>query len=406
MRYFIALFTALYACIAAAGQASLPDHLDLEITGTEWQTLARTLPLRNRGGALDAVVRLGERNLAWLRHMNQFRPEGQKLSLTSAATQTGIPITAPSKYNEAIVLRNYRDVVAALPAAMRAVLVDGAAFTDNPPLPDAEYIEWGRKVDRVYSYANRWSLLSPWLHALEARRWMDVRGHYFLSREPNLAAKLAGWSSLAVDDKNRLRPLLVGLCVNSNQALGNCKREFAGAESGGAVAGFFERYRASGASVWDQFFTLTVRRDDITWQGSLGRARIPFEDPRNADVQNFLMNIEDEWKFGNWRLLLDFQNGSDIPHIEFRPNVTPHVEYLGGNKIVMDANQPLTEYDARWTIRHEFGHVIGFKDCYVEFYDADERAIFNYQLDIDNLMCSRRGKLQELHYRELKRLYD
>ena len=72
----------------------------------------------------------------------------------------------------------------------------------------------------------------------------------------------------------------------------------------------------------------------------------------------------------------------------------------------MDANQPLTEYDAQWTIRHEFGHVLGLPDCYVEFYIQERGVIMNYQLDIDNIMCSRRGHVKETNVQELERAYS
>ena len=71
----------------------------------------------------------------------------------------------------------------------------------------------------------------------------------------------------------------------------------------------------------------------------------------------------------------------------------------------MDANSPLSEYNVQWTIRHEFGHVIGFPDCYHEFYDATESTMISYQIDITNLMCSRRGHLQQAHVDELRRVY-
>ncbi len=63
----------------------------------------------------------------------------------------------------------------------------------------------------------------------------------------------------------------------------------------------------------------------------------------------------------------------------------------------------MTEYDVQWTIRHEFGHVLGFPDCYIEFYEQASGEIINYQIDTSNLMCSRMGHIQEKHFAELKR---
>ena len=78
---------------------------------------------------------------------------------------------------------------------------------------------------------------------------------------------------------------------------------------------------------------------------------------------------------------------------------------VGGSEITMDANAPLTEWDVMWTIRHEFGHVLGFTDCYAEFYDSDIGAIVNYQMDISDLMCSRKGTIKQRHFDQMKAAY-
>ena len=42
------------------------------------------------------------------------------------------------------------------------------------------------------------------------------------------------------------------------------------------------------------------------------------------------------------------------------------------------------------TIAHEFGHIIGFRDCYLEYFNFDEKEIVYIELDREtgNLMCS------------------
>ena len=88
------------------------------------------------------------------------------------------------------------------------------------------------------------------------------------------------------------------------------------------------------------------------------------------------------------------------------PQYNPaNVNGLGGNQIVMDSNQPIEEYESQWTIRHEFGHVLGLPDCYHEFYDTNLEAYVNYQLDVTDLMCSRAGNMKERIYTELKKAY-
>ncbi len=102
---------------------------------------------------------------------------------------------------------------------------------------------------------------------------------------------------------------------------------------------------------------------------------------------------------------MNFGNYSSGPRLVFEAGVVPHVNGLGGDTITMDSNQPIEEYESQWTIRHEFGHVLGLPDCYHEFYDVDLKAYVNYQLDITDLMCSRAGNMKERIYLELKKAY-
>jgi hypothetical protein len=174
---------------------------------------------------------------------------------------------------------------------------------------------------------------------------------------------------------------------------------------------YYQRLLPRAESLYRSFFTIPRygQRRDLRWTtNKKGHPMIeaPFLDPGKANVRDFLqVNIEDEWRFGDWSLKLAFVPRGNHAYIRFVPGATANVNGLGGNRITMDANQPLSEYDAQWTIRHEYGHVIGLPDCYVEFYQEEKGTIINYQIDTDNLMCSRRGHIQESHVSELLRVY-
>src|SRR6185312_3661159 len=179
---------------------------------------------------------------------------------------------------------------------------------------------------------------------------------------------------------------------------------------------FYSSFEAKSKEIYQSFFIIPT----ISYRTNLSFATIdgmdtftiPFMNPALPRVLSFVKdNVEAEWTQKSatpWALKLNIvpdDHDGETPHVEFQAGATPHVNELGGNIITMDQNVSLDDYANNWTIRHEFGHVLGFPDCYLEFYDKNQGVIINYQLDITNLMCSRRGHIQDVHYQELKRMY-
>lgn len=356
---------------------------------------------------LSTVIDMGTRNLDWLEHINSFRQE--KISLSSKETQRGYPIDQPNEYNPTLILAQFNALKAEMPAELRTVIFENAAFTQNPPVPVPTYIEWCLKADRVYQSAARWRTMVPYLSQLEGRRKNDIRGYYFLSRLPNRAEKLRAFATQP--NQAELRAWLVGVCFNSG-SLSACEREVENKIASKAdLEAYYLQKEPRARTLYRSYFEIPTYapRSEYRWEAGPNntfRFVTPFQDPGSDAVRHFLrFNIEDEWKFGDWKLEMPFVNDSSLAQVEFEAGATPHVNGLGGDTITMDANQPLTEYDAQWTIRHEFGHVLGLPDCYVEFYVSERKLIMNYQIDVDNIMCSRRGHVKAENVEELKKAY-
>jgi hypothetical protein len=402
--------------VGAESPKSMP-HFELELRGVDYAKILadrKRIHSQNLGSLLDSdeqtlqpVLDLGQRNMDFLKFINSHRDPAHQISLTAEATEPASPIESPKVYNVAIALKAYQDLLKELPAPLAEVLTSNTPFPTVLPIPEADYIVWGLKTDRVYQTAARWLTLKPYLDRYIQLRKSDIRGYYYLAKEPGLSEKLAHWPQLEPKVRAQFYGWLVGSCFNSTP-LDRCHQELdALIASGRDVNPYYNKYAPLSKQHYDRYFVLSWPRRDVTYSAAHPEVlRIPFIDPQNPRILSYLRdNIEDEWKWNGWNLRMDFGSGNEYltAHIRWATGVTPHVE--GMNTIVMDQNQPISEYESQWTIRHEFGHILGFPDCYIEFYDMDQAAMVSYQLDISNLMCSRRGRLKQTHFEELKRAY-
>ncbi len=412
----IIFLLALLPSLTFAARSKLPPDLPPDVESSHYQAFLGVQGVLSLADGLDNVKDAGMRNLLWLQHINSLRPAGDKLSFTSKDSQRGIPIEEAKEYNPTLIQGDLTKLKAEMPGELQEVIFSGKAFTDTPPIAIPDYLEWGRKLDRTYQSALRWTMMSGWLSYLEGRRHEDLRGWYFLHLLEGRAEKLRSFSSLEEAERQKLRNWLVGVCFNdtSRRAITDCQNTIDQLITKGAdLEAYYQSKASLGAGLYASHFAIPnyVGRSEIRWEaleGGGSRLVAPFRDPENAAVASFLtVNIQDEWKFGDWHLELPLvPAGRRMPYVVFERGATPNVNGLGGDRITMNAEQPLTEYDAQWTIRHEYGHVLGFPDCYVEFYERERNVIVNYQIDVDNLMCSRRGHIQEKHRDELKRVYQ
>jgi hypothetical protein len=388
-------------------------HLDLESNGYEYRKYLRSHNIKietpNASDPVSLAVRAGERNLAWLDRINAARDPSDPVRLTNPQNRHGHSITEPHLYSDQTVATDFQKLQSELPASMTTIIFDGRDQQNNQipsGISKEDFIVASRKVDRLYQTATRWTMLIPYRWQLEARKAEDIRGYYFLNLESDLENKLVNFANLSAADQTRIGDYLKGECLNATSSESGCQRSFNQATASRHVLEYYKNYNANAKEVYDDNFRIRGVRGDITWtSANPNLAQIPMQPTNNSAINDFLKtNIEDEWKFNGWHLQLDF-NPSSVIEVVFEPGALPHVNGIGGNQITMDANASINEYEVQWTIRHEFGHVLGFTDCYVEFYDRALAGIVNYQIDVTNLMCSRAGNFKETHYQEMKRAY-
>jgi hypothetical protein len=353
---------------------------------------------------IEQILKVGKRNLDWLKKINET--QNPKLSFWGPGFRMGYPLEAPKKYNQQTVVNDFLVKLRDLPGVMKTVLMSDSAFPATMPLPQEQYLEWGRAIDKSYQNAARWKLMRDYLPALEQRRQQDIRGWYFLQQDPMAAEKMRNYAKLPLQDQQDLKQKLLSVCYNSQANFKFCQSEFQTFVVRNQVLMFFEMYKKNAQNIWSDFFVInpnqTLRSAKLTPAGM----SVPFKPTDSRSLREFLSdNLQAEWQWDGWKLSVVFEAVLGAVEVLWKPGATPHVPYLGSHQIVMDANTTIFEWEVQWTIKHEFGHNLGFPDCYNEFYEAESGMIVAYQMDLTDLMCSRKGNIKKRHIDELNRVY-
>lgn len=405
MQYIILGFGLLIS-----GATFALPHLDLELSSEEYrahlQHLAKNKALGPDDPAIAASIKLGDRLSKWIAKINASRPADAAIRLTSPLTRRGIPIDTPSIYSPTIIKTGAEKILAELPEAMKTIITTTVDLPATTGIDDETFIKHARLLDRNYQSAARYKSVNAYRLQYIAAAAEDVRGYYYLTQNKIGKEELKDVATIDADKIAPIKDALTKICINSRDSLASCKKKVETAFTNNTLAALYTKYFATAQKNWNDFFVIPSHgtRSDLVWTDTI--MTVPFNTPSIPKFIPYLqINIEDEFRFGDWKLKMNFGTFSDGPVLVFQPGVVPHVNGLGGNQIVMDSNQPIEEYESQWTIRHEFGHVLGLPDCYHEFYDTNLEAYVNYQLDITDLMCSRAGNMKERIYTELKKAY-
>lgn len=358
---------------------------------------------------LSTILKIGKRAIAWFEYINSFRSPENKLDLTVKGSSKGMPLDAPMKTNTTILTDRYNKIIKeASPLLLTILINENEVFPTNVPVSDEEFVKTIRLFDVVYQHTIRWSNAKDYLSWYINRSLWDIRGFVFLGATADLQNKLTNWSHLTDAEKTNFQTWLFSLCHNGDFEDSDCKSELGNAINKGRAFSFYQRFNKYGDEMYKSFFKLQAIRPEVYWNSDKTILYSPFLAPERLDVKNWLSeNIQEEWKNTGFNLVLEFKETSidKIPHIEFKSGVTAHVNEIAGDTITMDGDYSISSYAQKWTIRHEYGHILGFVDCYLEFYDVNEKAMIYYEVDTDNLMCSRHGKLSDQHVTQLRNAY-
>ncbi|MBC7715282.1 MAG: hypothetical protein H7177_18190 [Rhizobacter sp.] len=100
--------------------------------------------------------------------------------------------------------------------------------------------------------------------------------------------------------------------------------------------------------------------------------------------------VSETWSRSNFKLSIEIvtENTGDVIQIIPTTRTVSYVPDNNNRQIYL--GQLLDNFTMKSVLAHEFGHVLGFPDCYTEFYDSEKKSLIYYEISRENtnLMCS------------------
>lgn len=395
-----------------SGGSGVPGvDLSYVMTSEEAKLRAPSVP---GGERLAEIVRQGARATLWMDALQRDVPEGSREQLWRRVDRIGHEPTpeSPSAYGAQSIPRAYDDALAKAPAAVAAVIRSDAELPHAVPggLTIAQVADSLREVNRTYSRAARYLALYDWRFSLDARS-RDFRPYLRLRADRvALEADAADWSRLAPSARVAWLDRVTPACpVGGVPGCDSRRVELLDRSATPAQArDFLALALAGGTKAYERLFTIVAPHPGVSVSTVDGELQVEF---RTSGIAQDLLSwiqakVDDGFLFpGSVRLRLAARGENavrGVVRIEWLAGALPHVNAVGGDVIVMDANVTRWQEQTQVTLTHEFGHVIGFPDCYVEFWEpANEQFVF-YSLDPDDRMCALSGGTLPRHERELR----
>ena len=149
------------------------------------------------------------------------------------------------------------------------------------------------------------------------------------------------------------------------------------------------------ASHWNYFFKISNDYANLgieCWENS-GQYNLMIKvyepDPDRRSIVKEA--VESYWQSADIKVLVNFVSSKkNTVQINWLNSYSSYVKYSNPPQIYLG----LKNHSSLQTkiLAHEFGHILGFNDCYVEFFDQAGQFVY-YELNGHNLMCSLNGKL-------------
>ena len=193
--------------------------------------------------------------------------------------------------------------------------------------------------------------------------------------------------NLSLSDENLVIKNNLTMCNSLNNDPEGCQRQYS-LETVGTVQKDFKKH------FYDSLFKLRSSHLSFNCEQQSDVTVMKLKVLKSGYAEDKLISMMDyvseQWSRNNFKLEIQLVNERSSDVIELIPT-NRSVSYVpdDNNRQIYLSNL-LDSYAGKRVLVHEFGHVLGFPDCYTEFYDSEKKSLIYYEISKEdtNIMCS------------------
>ncbi|MFW5887488.1 MAG: hypothetical protein ACOCUH_01700, partial [Bacteriovoracia bacterium] len=325
----------------------------------------------------------------WLKENNIISSETNNHSQKIRNTGT---VFEPLIYGPTSLSDSYQELIATIPTNLKDI--------ENSKNLDCSQINWDANTHNFFSKLYETFKL--------AARWRTLiyhhQNHYFNKSKKDVRSYLIWQSKQNTENKEWQERL----CWNHPQMNPtNCHIQFTKSKHFNSTDIFVKRYLPFAKKAYENLFTLKTTNPSAHLEKNDNNYVLHFYLNPNGFNQLFKLAknaIETIWSFENLKLKIHSSTHYNAPTLSLTAGPISFVT-KDRKKLFLSKDIDLNSHKAMQTMAHEFGHLLGFDDCYVEFLDPKLKSAVYYEVDRNNLMCNTYGVVNSTHGEELIHAY-